>query len=368
MDAATRQILTPALVRFPPPGASTAYATHSSPPSSAVIINALKAEAYDTVHGRVDYARLRASPTYAEYCRCARRLQSFDPVTLGSREERLAFWINLYNALIVDAVIQFEVKRSVNEAPGFFWRAAYNIGGQRYCAFDIEYGILRANAPHPAIPGAHFGASDPRRHSLQRLDPRIHFALVCAARSCPPIAVYDATRIDDQLEIAARTFINNGGAEIDRASGEVRRCGRAQNPQQRLELLAAVVAHVQMFLDERHEPGGVLAAQNGLGKLVEQTVNIVASVFHLVRHLDLPGHFENGLGRKRHRPSAVAGPYPTFNRLKPMKHTRRRFPSYRRAWDCISYPRSKAASRSPAVSPSRASRRFNRRRASCNSL
>lgn len=186
------------------------------------IINALKAEAYDTVHGRVDYARLRASPTYAEYCRCARRLQSFDPVTLGSREERLAFWINLYNALIVDAVIQFEVKRSVNEAPGFFWRAAYNIGGQRYCAFDIEYGILRANAPHPAIPGAHFGASDPRRHSLQRLDPRIHFALVCAARSCPPIAVYDATRIDDQLEIAARTFINNGGAEIDRASGEVR--------------------------------------------------------------------------------------------------------------------------------------------------
>lgn len=187
------------------------------------IVNALRAEAYDTARGRVDYARLCASPTYAEYCRCARRLRSFDAAALETREERLAFWINLYNALIVDAVIQFEVRRSVNETPGFFWRAAYNIGGLRYGAFDIEYGILRANAPHPAIPGAHFGAGDARRrYSFAQLDPRIHFALVCAARSCPPIAVYDATRIDDQLEMAARTFINNGGAEIDRASGEVR--------------------------------------------------------------------------------------------------------------------------------------------------
>ncbi len=186
------------------------------------IVNALKAEAYDTERCRIDYAHLCLSPTYAEYCRCARRLQSFDPEVLGSRKERLAFWINLYNALIVDAVIQFEVKRSVNEAPGFFWRAAYNIGGLRYGAFDIEYGILRANAPHLAIPGAHFGVGDPRRrYSLERLDPRIHFALVCAARSCPPIAVYDAANIDEQLDVAARTFINQGGAEVDRATGQV---------------------------------------------------------------------------------------------------------------------------------------------------
>jgi hypothetical protein len=107
--------------------------------------------------------------------------------------------------------------------PGFFWRAAYNIGGRRYCAYDIEYGLLRANAPHPAIPGPHFGAGDPRRrHSLERLDPRIHFTLVCAARSCPPIAVYDAAHIDEQLEMAARTFINGGSAEVDRTRGEVR--------------------------------------------------------------------------------------------------------------------------------------------------
>jgi len=186
------------------------------------IINVLKAESFDTGHGRVDYARRYASPTYAEYCKCARRLQSFDPGMLASNAERLAFWINLYNALIVDAVIQFRIKRSVNETPGFFWRAAYDIGGQRYCAFDIEYGILRANAPHPVIPGPHFGARDPRRgYSLERLDPRIHFALVCAARSCPPIAVYDAANIDEQLDVAARTFVNQGGVELDRAADRV---------------------------------------------------------------------------------------------------------------------------------------------------
>ena len=186
------------------------------------IVNALKAEAYDAERGRVDYARLCASPTYAEYCQCARRLQSFDPSALGSRQERLAFWINLYNALIVDAVIQFKVKRSVNEAPGFFWRAAYNIGGRRYCSFDIEYGLLRANASHPAIPGPHFGSRDPRRrYSLEQLDPRLHFALVCAARSCPPIAVYDAAHIDEQLDMAAHAFINHGGVKIDHAADEV---------------------------------------------------------------------------------------------------------------------------------------------------
>ncbi len=203
-----------------PPGA-----TPSEPVAADLrrIVNAMKDVAYDLERGRVAYTRLRASPVYAEYRQCARRLQSFDPASLLSREERLAFWINLYNALVVDAVIRFGVQRSVNEAPGFFWRAAYGVGGLRYCTFDIEYGILRANASHPAIPGAHFAPRDPRRHtSLERLDPRIHFALVCAARSCPPIAVYEAERLDAQLELAARSFVNNGNVEVDREQGEVR--------------------------------------------------------------------------------------------------------------------------------------------------
>jgi hypothetical protein len=187
------------------------------------LVNQLKAETFDPARGSVDYARVRASDTYAAYQRCARQLPAFDLRTLTTREEQLAFWINVYNALIVDAVIGFHVERSVSDLRGFFWRAAYSIGGWRFNANDIEHGVLRANAAHPAIPGAHFAARDPRRRfCLAHRDPRIHFALNCASQSCPPINFYAAEQIDRQLDLAARSFINGGGAEIDRGRGEVR--------------------------------------------------------------------------------------------------------------------------------------------------
>ena len=206
------------LNRGPEPEASVALSAELSRG-----ILALKAEAFDEAAGRLDYARLKRSRAYADYRHSAARLQGFDPASLVGNHERTAFWINLYNALIIDAVIHFGIRGSVQEVPGFFWRAAYQVGGRRYDSTDIEYGILRANRGHPAIPGPHFGPGDLRRiHSLEHLDPRIHFALVCAARSCPPIASYEANDIDRQLELAARAFIRGGGVEIDRARGEVR--------------------------------------------------------------------------------------------------------------------------------------------------
>lgn len=177
---------------------------------------ALQAAAFDPLSGRLDYSGLSGSPLFVEYRLCARRLQTFDPATLPSHEARLAFWINLYNALIIDAIITFGVKQSVQDIQGFFWRAAYNVGGRRYSAHDIEHGILRANSAHPAIPGRHYGPRDPRRqYSLTKLDGRLHFSLVCAARSCPPITIYDADQIDAQLELATRTFVNGGGVTLD---------------------------------------------------------------------------------------------------------------------------------------------------------
>jgi hypothetical protein len=182
---------------------------------------AMKTNAFNLATGRVDYAQLRDSAAYADFRECAAGLREFDPTYLTDEHERLAFWINLYNALIIDAVIQFDIQRSVQELPGFFWRAAYEVGGMRFGSFDIEYGILRANRGHPAIPGPHFGSGDPRlTFTLDQPDPRIHFALVCAARSCPPIAIYDADQIDSQLELAAQAFIQ-GSVRIDREKGEV---------------------------------------------------------------------------------------------------------------------------------------------------
>jgi hypothetical protein len=185
-------------------------------------IYTLKAQAINSDGSAVDYSSLTEGNAYTDYRIISRSLQRFDPSELKSDEEKLAFWINLYNALVIDAVITFGVKHSINEFPGFFWKAAYCINGYRFSTVDIEYGVIRNNIGHPGIPGPHFSDGDPRRkYNLKILDPRIHFALVCAARSCPPISFYTPAHLNQQLELATRSFINVGGVEIKRKNGEV---------------------------------------------------------------------------------------------------------------------------------------------------
>ncbi len=170
-------------------------------------INQLKTAGMDVNLGRVDYDTVASSEAFAAYVELSRSLRNFDLHLLQSREEKLAFWINLYNALLIHAVIAYRVNQSITEIRGVFDRAAYIINGMRFSANDIEHGILRANAGHILLPGAQFTPDDPRRtHCLEKRDARVHFALVCASQSCPPIGVYTAERIDSQLDLAAQNF------------------------------------------------------------------------------------------------------------------------------------------------------------------
>jgi hypothetical protein len=150
------------------------------------------------------------------YLRLAEALHAFDPASLKSDEEKKAFWINIYNILIIHGVIEFDIRRSVLEIVNFFGRIGYTIGGHFYTPDDIEHGILRKNRPHPLIPLRPFSFFDVRlRFAVETFDPRIHFALVCASSSCPPIEFYDPLRIERQLDIAAKSFINRRGIEFD---------------------------------------------------------------------------------------------------------------------------------------------------------
>ncbi len=163
-------------------------------------------------HGeRVDYAALRVSSLYGDFRRCTAKLRAFDPSTLPDRNSRLAFWINLYNTLVLDAVIALGVRNSVMERRAgiaFFHQAAYVVGGQRMSCDNIEHGILRANRGHPLYPGKQFRSSDPRlKWALEPFDARVHFALNCASRSCPPIRVYSPEKLDSQLDLATRSFL-----------------------------------------------------------------------------------------------------------------------------------------------------------------
>ncbi|BCX05530.1 MAG: DUF547 domain-containing protein [Candidatus Roseilinea sp.] len=177
-------------------------------------MNRLKAQAVSPDGMRVNYADVRRSRDYARYReQLLPQLAAFDPAALRTRAARMAFWINLYNAVIIDAVITAGVTRSVREGGlgglRFFRRAGCVVGDQCLTCDDIEHGILRANRGHPFIPGPQFALNDPRRAwIIEPLDPRIHFALNCASRSCPPIGVYDASRLDEQLELAVCGFVD----------------------------------------------------------------------------------------------------------------------------------------------------------------
>jgi hypothetical protein len=127
----------------------------------------------------------------------------------GSRTARLAFWINLYNALVFHAVVALGIRRTVWEVRGFYRRVCYRVGGFVLSADDIEHGILRGNARHGWLGRRRFGTRDPRLAlAVHPVDPRVHFAITCGARSCPPVGAYRAAALDQQLDLAARNFVN----------------------------------------------------------------------------------------------------------------------------------------------------------------
>ncbi|MFP4324124.1 MAG: DUF547 domain-containing protein [Anaerolineales bacterium] len=179
-------------------------------------INQIKSQATDYERGTVDYQALQASDIYAEYRQITAHLRDFELASVDSREEKLAFWINLYNALSIDGIIALGIRESMQEYVAFGDRVAYDIGGYFFSIEDIEHGILRANAGHPYVPGPQFSPGDPRlAFALKQRDIRTHFTLVCGAQSCPPIQFYEADKIDMQLDFATKNYLNGSDVEID---------------------------------------------------------------------------------------------------------------------------------------------------------
>jgi hypothetical protein len=165
---------------------------------------------YYTPQGTVDYEAIKISEAYRQYKKIAAGLRDFDPALLKNESEKLAFWINLYNTIVVDGIIAIGIKKSIKEVAGFFSKIKYVIGGYAFSPDDIEHGILRANRRLPLKPFNQFGPFNPKKKfSLKKLDPRIHFALVCGSRSCAPIQYYTPEKIDEELETAALNFVNS---------------------------------------------------------------------------------------------------------------------------------------------------------------
>ncbi|MFN8162142.1 MAG: DUF547 domain-containing protein [Solirubrobacterales bacterium] len=152
----------------------------------------------------------------ARLTRLAGQLSGVDPTGIEGDAERIAFWLNLYNALLLHGLCLRPVRGSMLRHLRLFGRLAYEVGGSVCTPNVIEHGVLRRNSRPPLHLRRALRASDPRAASSPaRLDPRIHFALNCGARSCPPIRAYDPAALDEQLETATSAYFA-GEARVDR--------------------------------------------------------------------------------------------------------------------------------------------------------
>ena len=127
---------------------------------------------------------------------------------LNLREEKLAFWINLYNALV-----QIKLERDTadfKDKGEFFSSKDFNIGGNKLSLDNIEHGILRGSQFKYGLGYIKklWAPSFEQRFRLKTLDYRIHFTMNCGASSCPAIAFYKPEQIDEQLDLAESVFMN----------------------------------------------------------------------------------------------------------------------------------------------------------------
>jgi hypothetical protein len=104
-----------------------------------------------------------------------------------TRYQRLAFWINAYNALTLDMLLEHYPVKSIRDIDSAWKRKVTTVEGRELSLDEIEHDIIRK----------------------EWKEPRVHFALNCAAASCPPLRpeAYDGPRLHEQLEEQTRAFL-----------------------------------------------------------------------------------------------------------------------------------------------------------------
>jgi hypothetical protein len=116
------------------------------------------------------------------------------------------FWINLYNAYY-----QLFALRNQKRAPAIFKDRDIRIAGQLFSLDDLEHGILRRYRWKYSLGylPQFFPAKRIKQLAVQQIDYRIHFALNCGAKSCPPIAFYEYSTLEQQLNAATQLFLSD---------------------------------------------------------------------------------------------------------------------------------------------------------------
>ena len=144
--------------------------------------------------GHVDYPAFQSSTAFKGYLDALAK-----PAQLDSRAETLAYHINAYNAYSIEGILDGLSPSSFLGRQRYFKLQKWPLNGGTISLHDIEHAVLRPLG-----------------------DPRIHFAIICASKSCPFLRseAFAAAKLDAQLDAQARQFINDPSRNrFDKASG-----------------------------------------------------------------------------------------------------------------------------------------------------
>ncbi|PKA47083.1 hypothetical protein AXF42_Ash011757 [Apostasia shenzhenica] len=141
------------------------------------------------------------------------QLAKVNPIKM-SNDEKLAFWINLYNALIMHAYLAYGVSRSDVKLFSLMQKACYTVGVQSFSAADIEFVLLKmkppAHRPQMALMLAVHKfkmTQEHRNYSVENPEPMALFALSCGMYSCPAVRIFTKDNIQDVLQRSMRDYI-----------------------------------------------------------------------------------------------------------------------------------------------------------------
>ncbi|KAL5205446.1 hypothetical protein ABZP36_033655 [Zizania latifolia] len=140
-----------------------------------------------------------------------RRVSSVDLTGL-SHQQKLAFWINIYNSCMMNAFLEQGIPTTPHMLVAMMPKATINVGGRTHSAMSIEHFILRLpySVKHVNPGGMGKGGDDVTMRGVFGLEwpePLVTFALSCGSWSSPAVRVYSAARVEEELEAAKRDYL-----------------------------------------------------------------------------------------------------------------------------------------------------------------
>ncbi|MFT5736720.1 MAG: hypothetical protein ACJAU2_000717 [Maribacter sp.] len=126
---------------------------------------------------------------------------------LDTDAKRLAFWVNIYNAYI--QVLLKEQPELYDDRGSFFKEEQITIAGETVSFAKIEHGIIRKSQWEYGLGRIRnwFPDKFERKLRVDKRDYRVHFALNCGAKDCPPVAIYDWKRLNEQFKKGTSTYL-----------------------------------------------------------------------------------------------------------------------------------------------------------------